>query len=134
MVEGLSKKERDMNDEHDFEGSIIDFYSNIPSSTILLPKSISIEEIHPAFRSSVVVPPAAKAIRKDLFRRSWQTTYSESLYSNSTGVWNDAKLRESFLEPNSKSSDEYAEEYKQLFVSGVKGDKEVIIVEAKKDT
>ncbi|KIN06047.1 hypothetical protein OIDMADRAFT_49543 [Oidiodendron maius Zn] len=133
MVEGLSKKERDVNDEHDLEGSIIDFYSNFLSSTILLPKSISVEEIHPAFRSSIVVPPAAEAIRKDLFRRSWQTTYSESIYSNSTGVWNDAKLRESFLEPNWKSSDEYAEEYKQLFVVGVKDDKEVIIVEANKD-
>ena len=116
MSGGLGEKERCEHDEHDVEGSIINFYANILSSTNLVLDPVPVEDVHPAFRSPMVCTPAAGAICRDLSRRSWQTAYSGSIYSNLTGIRDDTRHKDSIQELERKGSDEYAEKYRKLVV------------------
>ncbi|TVY44636.1 hypothetical protein LOCC1_G003983 [Lachnellula occidentalis] len=75
------------NEDDDFEGSIIDFYANIMSTTNLVERSQHTDDLHPAFRDSIVFDPASGTFGRTVAQAPRQrapTAYSESVYSQST--------------------------------------------------
>lgn len=65
-------------DEQDPEGSIIDFYANIMSTTSMDGRAEQAEGIHPAFRDSIAFDPASGTFHR---KQKPGTAYSESVYS-----------------------------------------------------
>lgn len=79
--------EEHTNEDGDFEGSIIDYYADIMSTTNLIERSQHAEDLHPAFRDSIAFDPVSGTFGRAVAQASRQrapTGYSESLYSQST--------------------------------------------------
>jgi hypothetical protein len=115
LMSGTS--EEDGRDENDFEGSIIDFYANMLSSTSLVTDSLPVNDFHPTFGDSRYSPSAAFVFRRTSTvpqRYSWHTAYSESIYSNS--IKDSTSCRDSKLKHEGETLDEYAEPYRELVV------------------
>ena len=82
-IDGNEKSERA---EHDFEGSIIDFYATLMSWTSVIPNKQSLEGIHKAFRDSMVFSPTTGTFHRVApapLRQPRNSIYSESNYSSS---------------------------------------------------
>jgi hypothetical protein len=83
---GPDDDDKEHTNEHDFEGSVIDYYANIMSTTNLLEHSQKAEGIHPAIRHSIAFDPVTGTFHRagaEPQRQRPRTTYSESVYSNS---------------------------------------------------
>lgn len=82
----IGSSEKSERDEHDFEGSIIDFYANLMSRTTLDPNAHPAEDIHPVFRDSIVFSPTTGTFRREVTspgRSQQHSVYSESNYNSS---------------------------------------------------
>ncbi|KAL3424738.1 hypothetical protein PVAG01_04019 [Phlyctema vagabunda] len=98
--------EKDENLEHDFEGSIIDFYANLMSTTNLVPSIHPTEGVHPAFGNSLSFEPSSNTFRRRTRPRN--TAYTESAYSQVVSVSRPS------IAPNFSSAEAQAHEYRQL--------------------
>jgi hypothetical protein len=99
-------------DEHDFEGSIIDFYANLISTTSLVRNPPPTEDIHPAFKDSIIISPTNIPLCKTVTEPqelSSPTVYSASIYSRSSGFGH-----ASILSLDGKILEEYTDKYKKL--------------------
>lgn len=98
--------------EHDFEGSIIDFYANLISTTSLVHNPPPTKDIHPAFKDSMSIPPTNTSPRKAAVESQGlgsPTAYSASMYSRSSGFG-----RPSTLSVDGEILEGYTEKYKKL--------------------
>jgi hypothetical protein len=118
-VSKISGEEKNSIDEHDAEGSIINFYANLLSTASLVPHSFPTTDVHPAFRNSVILSPLARAFHRtstEPRRSNCHSAHSESIYSSSSSVEALSLDFSSTLKLKGRASDEYAEEYRKLVV------------------
>ena len=118
-MEGSEKSERE---EHDFEGSIIDFYANLMSRTSLIPSTHPAERIHPAFRDSIVFSPTTGTFHRQVpLKPASHSIYSESNYSSS--VTDAPSTRQnSAVDLHRRTSEKHATTYRRLV--GIEEEKE----------
>lgn len=111
LIDECDSSQKDK-EEHDFEGSIIDYYASLMSTTNLIPNAETAQGMHPAFRKSIMFDAETGTFYKDPEPPS-STIYSESLYSTSD-LYAASSKRASAADSKAGTADEHAISYREL--------------------